>query len=275
MRSGATIVLRVATRQFRRSAHQQQPPPPLASNRQAHPSHPRTEAPHSTAPPAAPPAGAPEDPHRARSGTMMMALLAVRAVREHPASAAACILALALALLSLAHVLALTTAGGVVYFAVGDHVASPDVLFGSMPTTDFVAGFADFDIPDAAKQCLESYPTLGCLRMMGPEDEDGEKTATTQEVWASFCRRHKLPSAFKRAAAEHVVVERAVDNFFAWKGVTWSLGPFTWAKLDAGERRRALRLLQGDIVHSVGEDSGSHELMLDVVFAELCHMHAP
>eukprot|EP00754_Rhynchopus_humris_P024135 Rhum_TRINITY_DN14868_c1_g1::Rhum_TRINITY_DN14868_c1_g1_i1::g.125171::m.125171 len=53
----------------------------------------------------------------------------------------------------------------------------------------------------------------------------------------------------------------------------WGRGLLTWAVLDADARKRALRLLQGDIVHSVGEDSGSHELMPDAVFEGFCREH--
>eukprot|EP00754_Rhynchopus_humris_P024130 Rhum_TRINITY_DN14868_c0_g1::Rhum_TRINITY_DN14868_c0_g1_i2::g.125156::m.125156 len=267
VRSGTTMALRVAARQYRRYAQRHQPPP-LAPNagRQAHPvSHSHAEPPHGTAPAAALPAGAPgaNDPHR---GTIM-ALLA--AVRGHPVSAAACILGILSLTLTVAHILTLTTAataGGVLYFAVGEHVANPDVVFGSMPIADFLAGCTSFNLTDSGLTSLQRYPTLNCLRTMGPEDAEGNKTPTTWEAWESFCTEHRLPDTFKEAAAEHVVVELAVNNFFKWREVEED-GILTWAQLEARDRRaaarqnpslkrpdthrtqRALRLLQGDIVH--------------------------
>ena len=81
------------------------------------------------------------------------------------------------------------------------------------------------------------------------------------------------------------VVERAVDNFFRWKKVvTFGEDVLTWAalqrldsKAEEGEDRRraqrALRLLQGDVVHKEGENSGSHGLKLETVFEAFCKEH--
>ena len=80
------------------------------------------------------------------------------------------------------------------------------------------------------------------------------------------------------------VVERAVDNFFRWKKVTFGEDVLTWAalqrldsKAEEGEDRRraqrALRLLQGDVVHKEGENSGSHGVKLETVFAAFCREH--
>ena len=91
-----------------------------------------------------------------------------------------------------------------VSFEVGEHVANETVAFGSMPIADFIAVF---NLPDTAKEVLEAYATLNCLRTMGAEDEEGNKTPTTQDVWESFCKEHRLPDGFKDAAAEHVVCD--------------------------------------------------------------------
>ena len=80
------------------------------------------------------------------------------------------------------------------------------------------------------------------------------------------------------------VVERAVDNFFRWKKVSDRAGVLTWAalqwldsKAEEGEDRRraqrALRLLQGDVVHKEGENSGSHGVKLETVFEGFCEEH--
>ena len=81
------------------------------------------------------------------------------------------------------------------------------------------------------------------------------------------------------------VVERAVDNFFRWKKVvTFGEDVLTWAalqrldsKAEEGEDRlraqRALRLLQGDVVHKEGENSGSHGVKLETVFEAFCREH--
>ena len=213
----------------------------------------------------------------------------------HPVSAAVFILATLLAL-ALTHILTPATAGGALLFEVGEHVASPDVVFGSMPVADFVAGFTA-NLSDTAKVALSSYATLNCLRTMGPED----KTPTTWEMWESFCTKHGLPDGFKDSAAEHVVcdvdcpahftithgtqvVQRAVDNFFRWKKVSDRAGVLPWAALqrldseaEEGEDRlraqRALRLLQGDVVHKEGEDSGSHGVKLETAFDAFCKEH--
>ena len=94
-----------------------------------------------------------------------------------------------------------------VSFKVGEHVASEKVAFGSMPIADFIAGCTAFNLPDTAKEVLGAYATLNCLRTMGAEDEEGNKTPTTQDVWESFCDEHGLPDGFKDAAAEHVVCD--------------------------------------------------------------------
>ena len=128
------------------------------------------------------------------------------AVGGHPVSAAGFILTTLLAL-AVTHTLTPATAGGALFFEVGEHVASPDVVFGSMPVADFVAGCTAFNLPDTAKEVLGAYATLNCLRTMGAEDEEGNKTPTTQDVWESFCDEHGLPDGFKDAAAEHVVCD--------------------------------------------------------------------
>ena len=94
-----------------------------------------------------------------------------------------------------------------VSFEVGEHVANETVAFGSMPIADFIAGCTAFSLPDTAKEVLGAYATLNCLRTMGAEDEEGNKTPTTQDVWESFCDEHGLPDGFKDAAAEHVVCD--------------------------------------------------------------------
>ena len=184
---------------------------------------------------------------------------------------------------------------GKVSFKVGEHVANEKVAFGSMPTADFIAGCTSFNLSDGAKKALATYATLNCLRMMGPEEE-GDTTHTTWDVWVSFCKEHKLPDEFKKAAAEHVVcavdvpcllhgtqvVERAVDNFFRWREVSDTGGVLKWsalANLDCGvgtdtkRTRRALRLLQGDTVHKRGDHGVSSGLKLETALAAFCVKH--
>ena len=79
------------------------------------------------------------------------------------------------------------------------------------------------------------------------------------------------------------VVERAVDNFFRWKKDS-DRGVLTLAALqrldseaeegkDRLRAQRALRLLQGDVVHKEGENSRSHGLKLETVFEGFCKEH--
>eukprot|EP00754_Rhynchopus_humris_P024136 Rhum_TRINITY_DN14868_c1_g1::Rhum_TRINITY_DN14868_c1_g1_i2::g.125175::m.125175 len=54
----------------------------------------------------------------------------------------------------------------------------------------------------------------------------------------------------------------------------WGRGLLTWAVLDADARKRALRLLQGDIVHKEGENGGSEGLKLEKAFEDFCKKHS-
>eukprot|EP00754_Rhynchopus_humris_P006030 Rhum_TRINITY_DN12957_c0_g1::Rhum_TRINITY_DN12957_c0_g1_i1::g.55643::m.55643 len=110
-------------------------------------------------------------------------------------------------------------------------VAGDAILFGDKKTERFLAQRLFGVSSEQADRITTAFPTLNCLRTMGPEDENNDKTPTTEEVWVNFCTEHKLPDTFKDAAAEHVVVEHAVDSFFKWKKVSHPGGLLTWATL--------------------------------------------
>ena len=64
---------------------------------------------------------------------------------------------------------------------------------------------------------------------------------------------------------------------FGWDVLTWAALQRLDSKAEEGEDRRraqrALRLLQGDVVHKEGENSGSHGVKLATVFAAFCREH--
>ena len=132
----------------------------------------------------------------------------------------------------------------------------PRSFFSDAPLSDVM--------PEEYAKTFGDDATVGTLRKAYGDDA---------RKWRAAAAAKKIPRAVAKQAEQHVLWSAAVDDFFAWKGVMNGLRLWTWKDLEALDNTnygndskrccRAKRLLQGDLIHSLGTtdaDSGSHLL---------------